>query len=62
MPANLVAPKYEKREAVKDIGFSIGQGEMYVMPFAFVNYFPAQFLLRKSDMAEYPEYYRRYEY
>ena len=23
---------------------------IYVMPFAFVNYFPAQFLLRKSDM------------
>lgn len=28
---------------------------IYVMPFAFVNYFPAQYLLRKSDMAEYPE-------
>ena len=27
MLANLVAPKYEKREAVKDISFSIGQGE-----------------------------------
>ena len=30
---------------------------IYVMPFAFVNYFPAQFLLRKSDMSEYPEVY-----
>ena len=29
---------------------------IYVMPFAFVNYFPAQFLLRKSDMS-YPEIY-----
>ena len=28
---------------------------IYVMPFAFVNYFPAQYLLRKSDMAQYPE-------
>ncbi len=28
---------------------------IYVMPFAFVNYFPAQFLLRKNDMSEYPE-------
>ena len=28
---------------------------IYVMPFAFVNYFPAQYLLRKSDMAGYPE-------
>ncbi len=27
---------------------------IYVVPFAFVNYFPAQFLLRKADMAEYP--------
>lgn len=27
---------------------------MYVVPFAFVNYFPAQFLLRKEDMANYP--------
>ena len=30
---------------------------MYVVPFAFVNYFPAQFFLRKADMAYYPEYY-----
>lgn len=29
---------------------------IYVMPFAFVNYFPAQFLLRKSDMS-YSEIY-----
>lgn len=27
---------------------------IYVVPFAFVNYFPAQFLLRKEDMAQYP--------
>ena len=26
----------------------------FVVPFAFVNYFPAQFLLRKGDMAAYP--------
>lgn len=25
-----------------------------IMPFAFVNYFPAQYLLRKPDMAQYP--------
>lgn len=30
---------------------------IYVMPFAFVNYFPAQYLLRKSDMNQYPEIY-----
>ena len=30
---------------------------LYVVPFAFVNYFPAQFLLRKEDMAAYPEVY-----
>lgn len=29
---------------------------VYVMPFAFVNYFPAQFLLRKNDMS-YPDFY-----
>ena len=29
---------------------------IYVMPFAFVNYFPAQYLLRKEDMA-YPSVY-----
>lgn len=28
---------------------------IYVVPFAFVNYFPAQYLLRKPDMAQYPE-------
>lgn len=28
---------------------------IYVVPFAFVNYFPAQYLLRKADMAQYPE-------
>ncbi len=27
---------------------------IYVVPFAFVNYFPAQYLLRKPDMAQYP--------
>jgi len=30
---------------------------MYVVPFAFVNYFPAQFLLKKEDMANYPLIY-----
>lgn len=30
---------------------------MYVVPFAFVNYFPAQFLLRKEDMSNYPLIY-----
>lgn len=30
---------------------------MYVVPFAFVNYFPAQFFLRKPDMAGYNEIY-----
>ncbi|MFM9587611.1 ABC-2 family transporter protein, partial [Streptomyces caniscabiei] len=29
---------------------------IYVVPFAFVNYFPAQFLLRKEDMS-YPAVY-----
>ncbi len=34
------------------------QGLMiYVIPFAFVNYFPAQYLLRKKDMANYNEMY-----
>lgn len=34
------------------------QGLMiYVIPFAFVNYFPAQYLLRKEDMANYNEIY-----
>ncbi|MCL2343743.1 MAG: ABC-2 family transporter protein, partial [Firmicutes bacterium] len=27
---------------------------IYILPFAFVNYFPAQFLLRKPDMAQFP--------
>lgn len=30
-------------------------GLIFVVPFAFVNYFPAQFLLRKADMEQYPE-------
>lgn len=30
---------------------------IYVVPFAFVNYFPAQYLLRKPDMAGYHEIY-----
>ena len=30
---------------------------IYVVPFAFVNYFPAQYLLRKDDMALYNEVY-----
>ena len=30
---------------------------IYVVPFAFVNYFPAQYLLRKPDMANYNEMY-----
>ncbi len=34
---------------------AIQLGMIYVVPFAFVNYFPAQFLLRKPDMAQYPE-------
>lgn len=34
------------------------QGIMiYVIPFAFVNYFPAQYLLRKPDMRAYSEIY-----
>ena len=34
------------------------QGLMiYVVPFAFVNYFPAQYLLRKEDMENYSEVY-----
>lgn len=28
---------------------------IYVVPLAFVNYFPAQFLLMKADMVQYPE-------
>lgn len=30
---------------------------IYVVPFAFVNYFPAQYLLRKPDMELYPAVY-----
>lgn len=30
---------------------------IYVVPFAFINYFPAQYLLRKEDMAGYPAVY-----
>ena len=30
---------------------------IYVVPFAFVNYFPAQYLLRKEDMKLYQEVY-----
>lgn len=30
---------------------------IYVVPLAFVNYFPAQYFLRKADMAAYPEAY-----
>lgn len=30
---------------------------MYVVPFAFVNYFPAQYLLRNDDLANYPDFY-----
>ena len=30
---------------------------IYIMPFAFVNYFPAQYLLRKDDMRNYPIVY-----
>lgn len=30
---------------------------IYIMPFAFVNYFPAQYLLRKNDMNQYPAFY-----
>ncbi|MDC7218754.1 MAG: ABC-2 family transporter protein [Spirochaetales bacterium] len=29
----------------------------FVVPFAFVNYFPAQFLLRKPDLAEFPLFF-----
>ncbi|MBO5606464.1 MAG: ABC-2 family transporter protein [Treponema sp.] len=29
----------------------------FIVPFAFVNYFPAQFLLRKDDMAGYPSFF-----
>lgn len=30
---------------------------IYIMPFAFVNYFPSQYLLRKEDMQAYPNFY-----
>lgn len=28
---------------------------IYIVPFAFVNYFPSQYLLRKEDMQQYPD-------
>lgn len=28
---------------------------IYIVPFAFVNYFPAQYLLKKEDMSNYPQ-------
>lgn len=30
---------------------------IYIVPFAFVNYFPAQFLPRKEDMQQFPQVY-----
>ena len=30
---------------------------IFVVPFAFVNYFPSQFLLHKGDMNQYPEFF-----
>lgn len=30
---------------------------IYVVPFAFVNYFPTQFFLRKSDGVHFPQYF-----
>lgn len=30
---------------------------IFVVPFAFVNYFPAQFFLRKADLAAYPQWF-----
>lgn len=30
---------------------------IYVVPLSFVNYFPAQFFLRKADMADYPTFF-----
>ena len=29
----------------------------FIVPFAFVNYFPAQFLLRKDDLSSYPSFF-----
>ena len=29
----------------------------YIVPFAFVNYFPAQFILRKEDLSDFPIIY-----
>lgn len=29
---------------------------IFIMPFAFVNYFPAQYLLNKPDMVAYPQF------
>ena len=69
----LIDKKNEELESVREIfywnmrkfaGYPISiyskliQGLMiYVVPFAFVNYFPAQYLLRKPDMANYNEVY-----
>jgi ABC-2 type transport system permease protein len=30
---------------------------IYILPFAFVNYFPSQFFFRKPDMSQYPAYF-----
>ena len=30
---------------------------MFVVPFAFVNYFPAQYLIRNDDMSQYPYFF-----
>lgn len=30
---------------------------IFVIPFAFVNYFPAQYFLRKPDLKNYPEFF-----
>lgn len=30
---------------------------VFIVPFAFVNYFPAQYLLRKPDGTDYPEFF-----
>lgn len=30
---------------------------IYMVPFAFVNYFPAQYFLEKSDMTQYPSFF-----
>ncbi len=30
---------------------------MYIVPFAFVNYFPVQYILKKGDLSQYPYCY-----